>query len=51
LSGAVGVAVEGVDFGVVDDAVDHGGATAWSPKTSPYTEKARLLVRMIEGRS
>ncbi|MBE1579653.1 hypothetical protein H4W30_006713 [Amycolatopsis roodepoortensis] len=26
LAGAVGVAGEGEDFGVVDEAVDHGGA-------------------------
>ena len=48
LAGAVGVAGEGEDFGVVDEAVDHRGGEVSSPKTSPQRPKGRLEVTMTE---
>jgi len=49
LAGAVGVAVEGEDGGVMDEAVDGGGATMSSPRVWPHWLKARFLVTMTEG--
>lgn len=46
---SVAGALEGQDVGVVDDPVDHGGATTWSPKTPAQPENGRLLVRTSEA--
>ena len=45
---SVAVAREGVDLGVVEEAVDHAAATTSSPKTSLQRPKGLLLVTSSE---
>ena len=45
----VAAALEGDDFGVVDDAVDHRGGDDLVAETSPQRAKGRLLVKISEA--
>jgi hypothetical protein len=48
---SVGVSFEGDDFGVVDEAVDHGGGHYWVAEDFSQRPKGLLEVTMTEARS
>ena len=51
LAGAVGVAGEGEDFGVVHEPVDHGCGDDVVAEDLPQRPKGLLLVTISEARS